>query len=720
MKPVRSAVVFGVILLGALRAGPAAASVAVVVEHQYTIGNTNFSAFGYNPVTEHFRTGGYGAFADVRWSHILDDTVLPWQMEGSVLLTADQFLLFARNGNPGYTGSLQCYGMAFNALDSKYFVTVTPDLRTGGGQPRLDEERDLVMLDDRLPDSLVTLPTAASVANTGGVYTLTDVSLVGGQHRAAFLTRGVPVGTQLTLYPVGLSAACLPGTYTVTQVVSETQLRLDRDPCQSPNTVVADIGYIMSMQPHVTLKTFRQEFPYFVDHPTIGPNASAPGAISTDGLTLYVGEQTTDNLLAVNTQAREDFSVFVSKQTLSDYVYAERATGRLKADLDPRVYGSSFTSGWSATGTGATVNASNGNPVTKYSGSKSIAVTFTLATGLMDLTSINPPLSPAQYSSIYFWMHGGTLGGHSMRLVAYNSSNVDGTPVPLAATVAEQWKRYEVSLSAFGLTDVKGFKWVNSAGAAQPAFYIDEIRLKYLVLPSADYGDFSTNGNALIPLLGQVASSADGRIWFVNGETDDILWTVDGTTLHKFLTSNQVFAAVGNSPGVQGMFATTPPSTGLMARGLAVDRMGTVYWGDNATREIWKCPATGDPAMIRCIASQEEIMTALGLGANLPRGMSTFVIRGNQLLTYNYIDSNTIFKADLNTSDYGDYDGDIDVDADDYGLFFGDCMAGPEVMTPPPGCTAEEFSLADLDKDQDVDMMDYRKFQELTTGPLPP
>ena len=52
-----------------------------------------------------------------------------------------------------------------------------------------------------------------------------------------------------------------------------------------------------------------------------------------------------------------------------------------------------------------------------------------------------------------------------------------------------------------------------------------------------------------------------------------------------------------------------------------------------------------------------------------------------------------------------DYDNDGDVSAADV-LGFTSCLSGPDIETPPPGCTANEFLLADLDDDGDTDMHD--------------
>lgn len=59
-----------------------------------------------------------------------------------------------------------------------------------------------------------------------------------------------------------------------------------------------------------------------------------------------------------------------------------------------------------------------------------------------------------------------------------------------------------------------------------------------------------------------------------------------------------------------------------------------------------------------------------------------------------------------------DFDGDSDVDVDDC-VIFALCMAGPDVVTVPPGATAEQFARADQDGDLDVDIVDFALFQTL-------
>ncbi len=57
----------------------------------------------------------------------------------------------------------------------------------------------------------------------------------------------------------------------------------------------------------------------------------------------------------------------------------------------------------------------------------------------------------------------------------------------------------------------------------------------------------------------------------------------------------------------------------------------------------------------------------------------------------------------------GDFDTDCDVDLDDHAILVA-CLNGPDVHTPPPGCTQAQFDLVDLEVDRDVDLGDFKSF----------
>ena len=67
---------------------------------------------------------------------------------------------------------------------------------------------------------------------------------------------------------------------------------------------------------------------------------------------------------------------------------------------------------------------------------------------------------------------------------------------------------------------------------------------------------------------------------------------------------------------------------------------------------------------------------------------------------------------------HGDLDGDGDVDLDDEAIFAA-CLNGPNVSTPPLRCTQEQFDLADLEVDRDVDLHDFKFFLDAVTANYP-
>ncbi len=697
------------------------ADVAVVIEHQYTIGNNNFSAFAYNSLLDphQFITTGYGYGKDVRWSNVLDDSIEPWEMEGDILMDSTQIEFFARDGFASYSLTYNAWGMNFNPLDSKYFITCISSLKDpASGDERLDNERDLIQFDPLLPNGGSVMPSGVSVTSTG---LLTDSALGSG---TGFVSSGVAVGDKLTLYPLHFTAQIYSTTYTVSQVINETTLQLDDNPLWAGAPTQSDtVSYILMMQPWVTLGAFRDNIPYYVENPTKGPKAHNKGGLSPDGTTLYLGDVVSDNLIAVDTQVPETFSVLTSKAKLEAHIEALTAAGRKHPIVNPdRAYVDSSSylgTRWTNWSSECTWDYGITDPAAPV-GTKCMEARFTEAGAKLRFHSVYDDTDPEEspryfddYSSLAFWIHGGVDGGQEMTVTLYDIAEVPGNIIPVAPLEAGVWNYVEIPIEQFGSMDTIGdIVFNNTADDGQPKFYLDDVGLRWTDPLPPGVGDYVVEDAGMASA--QLDCDAEGRVWFAEDETDDIVWTTDGVTLNTFLTSNEIVAAYIEAGTLEpsGYFI----SNGVQVLGMIRDPMGTVYWSDNQSRSIWKAPAKNAGQHIIQLASKAEIQEALELGTSSPRGLGCFSIRGQELLTYNFVDSNTVYKVDLNTFDYGDFDGDFDADLDDYNLFFTECLAGPGVSTPPGSCTQDQFDMADLDNDGDVDINDFKDFQSFFTG----
>jgi len=703
------------VLSSSLSTPSASADVAVAIPKAYAYPTTNnfLSAFARNPFTDEFITAGYGSNQSVFWSHVLDDTSTPWGLEGDIRLNWFQLNLFARNGFLSNVGSYAVWGMNYSPLNDKYIFLGIGILKgpVAAGTNRLDTEPDILIYDPRLPDSLQTVPSGVTLSNEGGVYSLVDSTTVGGEPRAKFITSGVQAGDRITLYPVDTYATVTSTVYTITQVVSETELRLDRDPIWEGLTTATDVGYILSLQPWVSLYSFRAAYPLFAENLTVGPKPNYTGGLSPDGTTLYVSEIVANNIIAVDTQTPESFTTFVSAETFKSYVEAVNASGRHLSVYAVVPYADSIGTGWTNQSTGASVTTNDTAFATE--GTKSLSAAYTAADGKVDLrftTDPNtPPWATADFEKIRFYVNGGTTGGQTFEFYAYDPNGNTSPAIPITAQ-PNTWATYEIPATSLGLDSVSGLVWANTAGAAQDRFYLDFVSLRYIDPPPPGVGEFDPNsagGSAA-----QVATDSAGRVWFTEGETDDLIWTTDGTTLHTFLTSNEIQAATQGNIG-------SSASTGTQFLGMTIDQAGTIYWSDNITKGVWKAPACGGSENIRLVASAADIRAGLGLsGTTSAAGLNGFTIRDHKILTFTFTSGAVcIFSVDMNTFDYGDFSGDIDTDAEDFALF-AQALAGPDVDTAPPGCTTELFEQADLTKAADVDLADYAKLQCFATGAL--
>ena len=188
------------------------------------------------------------------------------------------------------------------------------------------------------------------------------------------------------------------------------------------------------------------------------------------------------------------------KQCVSSIAVLLIAPISLKA-ADVTVYGDALGSGWADWSWDATRSFVNSSPI-KGSSGKSISVKYNAAWAGLQLHT-DTALTAADYSRLRFSIHGGTTGGHKIRVTAMNGPSGSGATVP--TSVAGTWTDVEVAVSALGVTTINGLVWQDTSGAAQPIFYLDDIVLVGGVVtpptPPTLTVDAAANRHAISPYI---------------------------------------------------------------------------------------------------------------------------------------------------------------------------------------------------------------------------
>jgi hypothetical protein len=171
------------------------------------------------------------------------------------------------------------------------------------------------------------------------------------------------------------------------------------------------------------------------------------------------------------------------------------------------IYSDSLAAGWQNWSYTSTENFTNPSPV--HSGSNSISVTITGAYGGLQLG--HSDMTNTNYSSLTFWLNGGTNGGQQLQM--YGDLDMGGTVTSQGARyslntpVANTWQQYTVPLAALGVanaTNFAGFAIQDDVGSPEATFYVDDIQLVSSVPPAVVH--LSVNA-------GQPLRTADAR-WF--------------------------------------------------------------------------------------------------------------------------------------------------------------------------------------------------------------
>lgn len=140
------------------------------------------------------------------------------------------------------------------------------------------------------------------------------------------------------------------------------------------------------------------------------------------------------------------------------------------------IYDNQFYDGW---GNWSWTPTNHESEEVVYSPTRSIAVDAEPWAGSM-LGNWMLPLNRADYRTVTFWAHGGTVGGQRLTVGAVYNWAGTGSTFLTEPLQANTWTKLEVPLASLGVTDsslITGITFVNGSGAPLPRYYLDEVRL---------------------------------------------------------------------------------------------------------------------------------------------------------------------------------------------------------------------------------------------------
>lgn len=249
----------------------------------------------------------------------------------------------------------------------------------------------------------------------------------------------------------------------------------------------------------------------------------------------------------------------------------------------------------------------NTTPV--HSGSNSIAVTISAAYDGLQIW--HSDLNSGLFSSLSFWLNGGTNGGQKLQIygllhLGSNNNAGSGRSYSLGTLQTNVWQQFTVPLAAMGVANTNnftGFVIQDRLGVPQPIFFVDDIQLNATPAPALNH----LTVNAAQPLR-----FADARWFGVN----TALWDNNfdtGTTLSLLKEmGNRALRGPGGSlsdqyhwvtdlvttSGWPGPWPTAFPNFLHVATNLSAQTFITVNYGTGSSNEAaaWVAYANGATA----------------------------------------------------------------------------------------------------------------------------
>jgi hypothetical protein len=163
--------------------------------------------------------------------------------------------------------------------------------------------------------------------------------------------------------------------------------------------------------------------------------------------------------------------VFVLSVALASLASDLVLGGGLRAATDLTISADGLSAGWEDWSWSTTASFSTTTAV--HGGATAVAITYTAGWAGLYLHA-DPAVDARTYTSLQFWIHGGSTGGQRLRIVA--NANTSQTVAVTAQAAA--WTLVTVPLSSLGSpSSLVDLYWQDTTGAAQPTFYLDDIVL---------------------------------------------------------------------------------------------------------------------------------------------------------------------------------------------------------------------------------------------------
>ena len=221
------------------------------------------------------------------------------------------------------------------------------------------------------------------------------------------------------------------------------------------------------------------------------------------------------------------------------------------------IYDDALAQGWSDW-SWAEVDLQAASPA--HSGTASIGVTYT--GGWQGLYLHHPGLSTAGFTHVRFFLHGGQSGGQQIQLYATyfkGDLDVDGPPVALPPPPAGAWLEVQVPLAELEATGglLTGLVLQDTSGAAQPAFYLDDISL--LNAAESPDGPQLSEAQALpraVPADGATDFGVRVRVEDPQGLADIAAVTLDASAIRRGSLSLRDDGRSGDGAAGDGIYGT--------------------------------------------------------------------------------------------------------------------------------------------------------------------